>query len=83
MKEAEDVSRADENIDAIAQQLVALNDQFKAETDSLEQASNPQTEVLESVTLKPAKNNIGVKLLTLAWAPYWQDAQGAVTPAWQ
>lgn len=83
MKEAEDVGRAEENIEAIAQQLTELNEQFKAETDSLEQASNPQTEVLETVTLKPTKANISMKLFTLAWAPYWQDSQGIATPAWQ
>jgi len=83
MKETEDVSRAEENIEAIAQQLAALNEQLKAETDSLEQASNSQTEVLETITLKPTKANIGVKLLTLAWAPFWQDPQGVTTPGWE
>ncbi|HKZ78007.1 MAG TPA: hypothetical protein VJ124_06750, partial [Pyrinomonadaceae bacterium] len=83
MKETEDVSRAEENIEAIAQQLAALNEQFKAETNSLEQASNSQTEVLETITLKPTKANIGVKLLTLAWAPFWQDPQGVTTPGWE
>jgi hypothetical protein len=83
MKETEDVSRAEDNIETIERQLADLNAEFKAETDLLEQSTNPQTEVLETVTLKPTKTNIAVKLLTLAWVPYWQGPNGSAIPAWQ
>jgi hypothetical protein len=83
MKEAEDVGRAQESLDAVTQKLAELNDEFKAETAALEQSFDPQTEQLETVSLKPTKANIAVKLLTLAWAPYWHDAQGQRTPAWE
>ena len=43
MKESEDVSRAQDNVAAIDQQLVALDQQFKDETAKLEQAYDPQT----------------------------------------
>jgi hypothetical protein len=39
---------------------------------------DPQTEQLETVSLKPTKANIAVKVLTLAWAQYWNDK-----PAWE
>ena len=45
---------------------------------ALEQSFDPQTEQLETVSLKPTKANIAVKVLTLAWAPYWDDK-----PAWE
>ncbi|MGH9880764.1 MAG: hypothetical protein ACRD6N_04955 [Pyrinomonadaceae bacterium] len=83
MKEAEDVGRAQESLEAVTQKLAQLNDEFKAETAALEQSFDPQTEELETVSLKPTKANIAVKLLTLAWAPYWHDAQGQQTPAWE
>src|SRR5215216_7212413 len=83
MKEAEDVDRAEENVAAIEQKLADLDAEFKAETAALERAIDPQTEELAKVSLKPTKANIAVKLLTLAWAPYWDDEQGGVTPAWQ
>jgi len=44
----------------------------------LERSLDPQTEQLEKVSLKPTKANIAVKLVTLAWAPYWDDK-----PAWE
>ena len=61
---------------AITQKLADLDAEFKAETPPLERSFDPQTEQLETVSLKPTKANIAVKLLTLAWAPYWQDSQG-------
>jgi len=40
----------------------------------LERSFDPQTEPLEKVSLKPTKANISIKLVTLAWAPYWRDS---------
>ncbi|HSS18689.1 MAG TPA: DUF87 domain-containing protein [Pyrinomonadaceae bacterium] len=83
MKESQDVGRAQETVEAISQQLADLDAQFKEETAALEQSFDAQTEQLETVSLKPKKSNISVKLTTLAWAPYWQTADGQATPAWE
>jgi len=83
MKEAQDVGRAEETVAAVNEQMAALDAQFKAETEALEKAIDPQTESLETICLKPKKSNIAIKLFTLAWAPYWHDAQGQATPAWE
>ncbi len=82
MKEADDVGRAEENVAAITQRLADLDTEFKEETAALERSLDPQTEELGKVSLKPKKVNIDVKLIALAWAPYWLDAQGAMKPAW-
>ena len=37
---------------------------------------------LETLALKPTRQNISVRLVALAWAPCWRDRAGAVTPAW-
>ena len=83
MKEADDVNRAEDNVATIDQRLADLDADFKAETATLERSFDPQTEQLETLSLKPTKANISVKLLTLAWAPYWHDSQGSTKPAWQ
>ncbi len=83
MKEAGDVTRADETVEAVTQQIADLDADLKAETEAIQTSSDPQTEELEKVSLKPTKANIAVKLLTLAWAPYWQDSQGQITSAWE
>ena len=82
MKEAEDVNRAQENVIAATQKLADLEAEFKAEADGIERSFDPQTEDLGKVSLKPKKVNIDVKLVALAWAPHWVDAQGGVKPAW-
>jgi hypothetical protein len=83
MKEAQDVTRAQETVEAIAQQNADLDAQFKAETESLDRSIDSQTEIFNKVSLKPTKANIAIKLLTLAWAPYWHDEQGQTTRAWE
>jgi hypothetical protein len=82
MKEADDVGRAEENVAAITQKIADLDAEFKAETATLERLLDPQTEELGTVSLKPKKVNIDVKLVALAWAPYWRDPQGQAKPAW-
>ena len=69
MKDRKDVDRAEENVAAIDRQIAELEAQFKAETDSLAAAVDPLTEKLETVSLKPSKSNIAVKLVALAWVP--------------
>jgi hypothetical protein len=83
MKEASDVTRARETVDAVSQQAADLDAQFKGEVAALEKTVDPQTEELGKVSLKPTKANIAVQLVTLVWAPHWTDHQGQSTPAWQ
>ena len=83
MKESQDVGRAQDSVESIDASLNDLNEQFKTESDALEQSFNPLTEKLDTVSLKPTKANIAVKLVTLAWAPYWRDAQGQIASAWE
>ncbi|HEX5875623.1 MAG TPA: DUF87 domain-containing protein [Pyrinomonadaceae bacterium] len=73
MKESQDIGRAEENVAALTQRLEDLNAEFQEETASIERSIDPQTEPLEKVSLKPTKANISVKLVTLAWAPYFED----------
>ncbi|MGH7182405.1 MAG: ATP-binding protein, partial [Nitrospiraceae bacterium] len=82
MKESRDVSQAEENVAALQQQLVDLEDQFKSESEALVESTDPLNETLESIAIKPAKANIAVKLVALAWTPYWRDGRGMLTQAW-
>jgi len=82
IKESQDVGQAQENRAALEQQLADLEAQFKAETDALVAATDPLNEKLETLSLKPTKANIAVKLVALAWAPHWQDGTGTLLSAW-
>jgi len=81
MRESQDVGRAEENVAAIAQKLSDLEAEFQSETAALERSFDPQTEPLETVSLKPTKANISIKLVTLAWAPYFQQHKGTKSTA--
>ena len=83
MKEDQDVGRAQETVAAVEELLADLDTQFKNDTAALEQATDLQSEALETLTLKPTKANIAIKHFSLAWAPFWRDEQGQATPAWQ
>jgi hypothetical protein len=83
IKESKDVGQAEENVSALQQQLADLEAQFKMETDTLAATTDPLNEKLETVSLKPTKANIAVKLVALAWTPHWQDGKGVLTQSWQ
>ncbi len=83
IKEAKDVARAEENIEAIRKQLADLETQFQVETDTLLSKIDPLTEPLETIALRPSKTNIAVRLVAIAWTPYWADQDGCWTPAWR
>ncbi len=83
MKESQDVGRAEENVAVLQQQLVDLEVQFKSESDALAAATDPLNERLETISIKPSKANIAVKLVALAWTPHWRDSEGQLTQAWQ
>lgn len=82
MKESQDVSRAEENVAALQQQLADLESQFKSEMDALSARFDPATEELESIAMRPKKTDIKLKTIALAWVPQWQSEAGQVS-AWQ
>jgi hypothetical protein len=83
LKETQDVGRAKETVAAVDEAIAALDEQFKAEATALGASTDPLTEALETLALKPTRGGIAVRLVTLAWAPYWRDRAGALTPAWE
>ena len=83
LKETQDVGRAKETVAAVDEAIAKLDEQFKAEADALGASTDPLTEALEMLAFKPTRQNISVRLVTLAWAPHWRDRAGAVTPAWE
>ena len=82
MKESGDVARAGETVQAVAQQIQDLNAQLEAEVAELTSSSDPAAEKLETVTIKPKKKDITVKLVALVWAPHVQASSGRSEPAW-
>jgi hypothetical protein len=80
LKERQDVGRAQDNVEALRRQLVELEAEFKAEAESV---VSPGAESIQPITVRPAKQNILVKLVALAWTPWWKTATGERRPAWK
>jgi hypothetical protein len=70
-------------VEALRQQLLDLEAEFKAETDQVGANVDSLAAPLETVTMRPTKRNVTVTLLALAWSPEWQDPGGQVTSAWR
>jgi len=82
-KEKDDVNRARDSVATHQQTLQELEEEFKAEMDELSARIDPATEELQRLSLRPAKKDISVKLVGLAWLPYWRAQDGTVSAAWQ
>ncbi len=82
LREQQDVGRAQETVEAIDQQIAAVNAEFEAKVAELQSAGDPTAEPLETLSIKPKKADIAVQLVALAWTPHWRDAQGTSTPAY-
>jgi hypothetical protein len=81
-KESQDVGLATETVAAVQQQITDLEAQIQGEIAALQARTDPASEVLDRVCIKPKKTNISIRLFTLAWAPYTEES-GAAAPAWE
>jgi len=83
MKERQDIGHAQVNLEAVRQQKADLESQLTAEVDKIGLGPDPLSADLETIAIKPTKQNIAVRLVALVWAPSWRDGQGALTAAWR
>jgi len=68
-KEAQDITRARETVEALRGHLAALEAQFETEAGAIADGTGAQAEALESLRLKPKRGQIAVSLVSLVWAP--------------
>ena len=82
-KESRDVGRAAANVQACRQELADLDRELSEEIEKISERIDAASEQLEEGEIRPRKSDIQVKLVALAWMPYWRDALGNESPAWQ
>ncbi|MBD3385276.1 DUF87 domain-containing protein [candidate division KSB1 bacterium] len=76
MKEQSDVERAEDELLVLQQQLEELEAEFKQELDKNIDLYDPLQEELKTVSIRPAKSHIDVKLLSFVWVPHWSIPGG-------
>jgi hypothetical protein len=82
-KEARDVDRAAANVEVYRQEFADLERELSEEIEKISERIDTASEQLEEVEIRPRKSDIKVKLVALAWVPYWRDALGNESPAWR
>jgi hypothetical protein len=67
MKESQDVGRAQENVAAVQARLQELEASLQADIVAVEAALGSPAESLETISLKPKRTGVQVKLVSLTW----------------
>ena len=80
-RERGDVSRAEENVDTLKQQLLDLNAEFESEVAQIQSSADVESLAMEEVTLRPKKSDITVASCALIWRPYVVTRDGRAEPA--
>lgn len=77
IKESQDVARAEDDVTTLQQQAQDLDRQLQDELADLELRYDASHEKLETLSIKPKKTDVEVRLLALAWAPYRPNGDAA------
>jgi hypothetical protein len=75
-----DIERARQQFEAVRQRQADLEREVEAEAARITNALDPNTEVLEPMTLRPKRKDIMVVWSGLLWLPYWHLDEGGVEP---
>jgi tetrahydromethanopterin S-methyltransferase subunit B len=68
-RESQDIARAQQNVTAIQEQLNELEASVQADITAIEATYHPQTEPLDTISLKPKRAGVQVRLVALTWIP--------------
>jgi hypothetical protein len=66
MKETEDVAKAQERVTLAQRELAELRQQIEEEAAAVSSTADPQ---IETVTIKPKRGSVDVRLVALVWMP--------------
>jgi hypothetical protein len=79
----QDVTLAEESIEAIQKKYDDLNAEFEAESAKIRESMPEEELELEEIAVRPKKTDIVVTKLALAWTPWIVTADGTTTPGWE
>ncbi|MDW8261392.1 MAG: hypothetical protein RMJ35_02595 [Phycisphaerales bacterium] len=82
LEQRQDVDRAEANVAAARAELQRIEEQFAAESARAAAEIDRMLNDVQTISIRPKKTDITVRLLALAWVPQWQPANNAAQPAW-
>ncbi len=81
-KQQADVTKANESVEGLQQQILDLETELQREVDKLSGGVDASAVVLEPVEITAKSTDISVKVYGLVWLPYRKNDQGVLTPDW-
>ncbi|MBL9155203.1 MAG: DUF87 domain-containing protein [Verrucomicrobiales bacterium] len=81
-KESRDVSRAEEKVTKLEDELVAIEADCEKEIEKLKAAMDPMRESLQPVRLTPLKKDCSAKSVGIVWLPYRTQTEPTTSAAW-
>jgi hypothetical protein len=82
-EQRQDVSRAEENVSALQDELARVEQSFNDDVARHAAEVDGMLAEVQRVAVKPRKTDVGVRLLGLAWVPEWVEPDGSSAPAWR
>ena len=79
-REKEDIGRAEDTLEALREELAALEAQFGSEAEELRAPADPAAFELKEVVVAPRKSDLNVERVALAWTPWSVDSAGIAEP---
>jgi len=80
LREQQDIADATESVEALKEQLAALDAEGEAETQKIRDGMQSDSLLLEPIEIAPKKSEINVSGVTLVWQPWIARLDGAVEP---
>ena len=81
-KQQADVTKANESVESIGQQILDLETELQSEIEKLSGGVDPTTITLETVQVSVKSTDLSMKVYGLVWLPYRKNDQGHLTPDW-
>jgi len=70
-------------VEQVQQRRAELEADLEREVGEVSGRYDPEPVVLESLAIRPRKNDISVERLVLTWAPWWVHPNGSSRPAFE
>jgi hypothetical protein len=81
-KQQADVTKANESVESIGQQILDLETELQGEIEKLSGGIDATTVNLETVQVAAKSTDLSMKVFGLVWLPYRKNDQGNLTPDW-
>ncbi len=67
-----DIQEAQKDIESINKEMQLLENKLKLEVESIKEKREKEASDIKEILIQPKKSDIEVKMISLAWVPYWE-----------